>query len=708
MPLLTIDFWYYLSNAPSILVLVLGFGFVIFFHELGHFLAAKWVGIKVEQFAVGFGQALLSWRKGIGLRIGNTQKEYQARIEGYVAEKYKDDPFVREKRGEQYDRALIEAEQELGLGETEYRLNWIPLGGYVKMLGQDDLRPNATADDPRSYNRKSIAARMVVVSAGVIMNVLLAGIGFMVLFMMGFRVPPAQVGSIASGSPAQNAIGTDGKRHPLQVGDVIVDYQNKPQEDFTKIGLNTALSAEGQREPIKVRHIDGTTEQLQITPLPDSTGGNFLSIGIGAPRRLAGPDAKLVKIDREAEKYALADDAAVQPGEVVTHINGKEVKPDEFWKLDEALQDPAGNPVKLTVRNASNTSDADRVVHPRFEHLFGGKELNMAGMMPRPLIESILPNSAAKDKLQPGDVVVSVSIGSDRTDNPTSEQLRDRLGKAGEGHSKVTLVVLRDGNKVTVDGLEPNITVDKEKGRRGLGINLIYDDQHAVVAGVTKDSPAEAAHIPAGVTIATIGGEKVRSWFDMQRLLGQAAPNQPVNVTYTGEAGEATTSLKLDEDQAFAVKHLRRVGLLLLDEYTITRKASNPLQAAYWGVTETRDFILQFYLTLRRMVAGSVSPNQLMGPLGIFVGGARFAFKGWDWLLWFLSMISANLAVVNFLPIPIVDGGLFTFLILEKIKGRPLSARTQLIAQYVGLAFLAGVFLFVTYHDLLRFTGFGS
>ena len=91
-----------------------------------------------------------------------------------------------------------------------------------------------------------------------------------------------------------------------------------------------------------------------------------------------------------------------------------------------------------------------------------------------------------------------------------------------------------------------------------------------------------------------------------------------------------------------------------------------------------------------------------MGPLGIFSSGAKIAAKGADWLLWFLSMISANLAVVNFLPIPIVDGGLFTFLILEKIQGKPLSARAQAIAQYVGLAFLAGVFLFVTYNDILR------
>ena len=124
--------------------------------------------------------------------------------------------------------------------------------------------------------------------------------------------------------------------------------------------------------------------------------------------------------------------------------------------------------------------------------------------------------------------------------------------------------------------------------------------------------------------------------------------------------------------------------------------------AAWWGVVETRDFVLQFYLTLKRMIQGTISYTNMMGPVGIFVAGTHFADKGTDWLIWFLSMISANLAVVNFLPIPIVDGGLFTFLIIEKIKGKPLSARTQSIAQIVGLAILVSVFLLVTYQDITR------
>src|ERR1700761_1277473 len=107
------------NTAISVALLVLGFGFVIFWHELGHFLAAKWVGIKVEQFAVGFGQAIVAWRKGIGFRVGTTLPEHDRAIERYLEE----NPEVSSLSTSE---AIIKAEKALGLGETEYRLNWIP------------------------------------------------------------------------------------------------------------------------------------------------------------------------------------------------------------------------------------------------------------------------------------------------------------------------------------------------------------------------------------------------------------------------------------------------------------------------------------------------------------------------------------------------------------------------------------------------------
>src|SRR5205823_3672119 len=131
-------------NVLSVAGLVIGFGFVVFWHELGHFLAAKWVGIRVEQFAVGMGQAILAWRKGLGLRVGTTTPEFERRVKEHIVSGQSHQKEQDEITPQQFDQAAV----ELGISETEYRLNWVPLGGYVKMFGQDDMNPAASADHP--------------------------------------------------------------------------------------------------------------------------------------------------------------------------------------------------------------------------------------------------------------------------------------------------------------------------------------------------------------------------------------------------------------------------------------------------------------------------------------------------------------------------------------------------------------------------------
>src|SRR5438034_9345762 len=109
----------FFEQTTNILLLIFGFGFVIFWHELGHFLAAKWAGVRVEQFAVGFGQALVSWRKGIGFKLGNSSAEYQRRIERYLVDHERSQLQLKETvttTAEQEQRAA----EALGIGETEY------------------------------------------------------------------------------------------------------------------------------------------------------------------------------------------------------------------------------------------------------------------------------------------------------------------------------------------------------------------------------------------------------------------------------------------------------------------------------------------------------------------------------------------------------------------------------------------------------------
>ena len=668
----------FLFQTWSVVLLVLGFGFVVFFHELGHFLAAKYVGIKVEQFAVGFGQAVLSWRKGLGVTWGSSGKKMEAL--------------------EKQEREGLQKIDLSRYGDTEYRINWIPLGGYVKMLGQDDLKPGVTVEDPRSYNKKSISARMLVVSAGVIMNVILAAIGFMIVFLIGFKVPPAVVGSVFPGSAAQKTVRQDdGQPAPLQVGDRIRYFDGKYQHDFTKISLNVALVEEGASVPLYVERAGtGKGEHLLITPERRSEDAKgFLSLGIIQPMELRGLDDKQALSPALLSPELQPDDVRlIKPGDVITKIGDEDVKVNEYYKLDRALQQ--GRPVQVTVTNAGQTRQV--TVQPHFLEPFGKEMLNIAGLLPRPMVQSLLEGSKIRGQLKPGDVIVSITSGSDRMDHPTQKSLLDRILKAGEEGRTVDLTVVRDGKELPLKGLNPAVRI--EKGR-GLGIALAVDEQNPLVAGTVSGSPTSA--IPAGSTITSIDAKPVRNWFDVQTYLASAQADRPVAIAVRTADGEVKTfETRLSADQLADVRSNRYGQWLLLHEQIENRQTDNPFVAAAWGVTETRDFILQFYLTLQRMFQGSVSYKNMMGPVGIVTAGAHFAFKGTDWLIWFLAMISANLAVVNFLPIPIVDGGLFTFLILEKIQGKPLSQRTQSIAQVVGLALILSVFLLVTYQDILR------
>jgi regulator of sigma E protease len=551
---------------------------------------------------------------------------------------------------------------------------------------------------------------MFVVSAGVIMNILLAAIGFMIVFLMGFKVQPPVVGSVIPGSPAAHAVRPDGTPAPLRVGDRILMYDDKWQHDFTKITLNVALSGEGH-VPMYVQRRDGTKERLEVNPeRAGAEGSGFLMIGVGPPLSLKGlePTARIddsLRNEPDKLQFVPKDCLAVQPGETITAINGEPVRSaaeaDEYWKLDDAIQNSNGQPVKITVAGADG-KPRDELVHPQFMQPFSMSPLNFAGMVPRASIEQINTNSSARGKLMPGDVVLAMTFSADQATvtNPTVQEVKSRLEKAGQTSQPVDFKVLRDGKELDIKGLVPNVRLGKSQ--YGLSVALSVDEQHPVVAATLEKSPAQSAGIPAGATITAINDQSVQSWFDVKRILSDAKAGVPAKVAVTTSTGPKEFTLDLGNEQIAQIAGMTYTHPLALRDRIVPRKTASPITAAAWGVTETRDFVLQFYLTLQRMVQGSVSYKNMMGPVGIFNAGRHFAYKGFDWLIWFLAMISANLAVVNFLPIPIVDGGLFTFLVVEKIQGKPLSAKTQSIAQFVGLAIILSVFLLVTYQDIAR------
>lgn len=161
--------------------------FLIFFHELGHFLAARFFGVRVDVFSIGFGNKIFSFKKG----------------------------------------------------DTEYRLSMIPLGGYVKMKGQDDLDPAKQNQDFDSYNTKHPLQRIVILFAGPFANFLLAFFAYLLIAMSGFSVAAPVVKQATPDFPAYKA--------GIRDGDEIVRINNKDIKTWYEL-TKAIQSSEGTVE----------------------------------------------------------------------------------------------------------------------------------------------------------------------------------------------------------------------------------------------------------------------------------------------------------------------------------------------------------------------------------------------------------------------------------------------------------------------------
>ena len=137
----------------------------------------------------------------------------------------------------------------------------------------------------------------------------------------------------------------------------------------------------------------------------------------------------------------------------------------------------------------------------------------------------------------------------------------------------------------------------------------------------------------------------------------------------------------------------------VFEALTYQRSAGSFSEAVGLGLKETGTSLSMVYRLLQRMVQGQISPKMLSGFVGIGEQAGMAFEQGWSQFLLFLTMISANLAVLNFLPIPVLDGGHMVFLIYEGIRGKPASERVIVGFTYAGLILILSLVVFSTSLD---------
>ncbi|MHC4322729.1 MAG: site-2 protease family protein [Planctomycetota bacterium] len=670
-----------ISFFGNALLVLLGFGAVVIVHEFGHFIVAKLSGIKVEAFSLFMPPMLLGVRK--------TEKGIRVRILPEIVPKKDDDSG---------NGALcFTIDRKCKPSDTEYRVGLIPFGGFVKMLGQEDAGPVKSSDDPRSYANKPPHTRAAVLAAGVTFNVISAVIVFMVVFLVGIKLTPAVVGDVVPNSPAARA--------GLKAGDEIIEVAGETEDlDFGNIAIAAALSGRDEKVQMKIRHLDGTEGDFAIVAeqLP---GESMRGFGIMAPESLT--IGKLSKDDADD----LFTKTGLLHGDLIKSVNGRHVT--TYLEMAQIVQESFVPEIKLSAERIDPVSKETRLIETKIGMSLssperpGMSESALSGdiytLVPRLQITDVVAGKDIDDtkpSLRRNDIILAIG----NVENPSYQQMRDITTEHKD--KDLSVKVLRTEN----DGAEQivTVTVVPRRAKRGkkvmIGVGIAYDFERAVVAGtIAPEEGSAALEIPPGAAITAVDGTPVFSFFEVVREIRKYA-GQRITIDYRLNE-QVAGAVPMDVpggDDLFAVKSTF-AELIPFKPLERTYKAAGPIDAVVMGYRKTVMFVAQTYVTLRRLIGGLVSPKDLMGPVGIMTLSYRIvAERPFVYYVYFLGLISAAIAVFNFLPLPPLDGGLVVLLVVEKIKGSALSERVQAIIAYAGWAVIGSLILYVTFNDIVR------
>ena len=577
--------------------------------------------------------------------------------------------------------------------------------------------------DPRSYPAKPVPARMAIISAGVIMNLIFAVILAGIAFTLGVRELPATIGAVTPGSPAWTAGIVPGSKI-LRMG-----HAGKPYEHLRFEELTTAVILNGYDRdlPMLIRRPDGQEVEYDLRP------SNRLK--------------PLTKRPTVGVIHQMGREVRVRPGEAaylnpvstppledkdrVVKLDGQPIEAD--WDINALLaRHPKGSVTLEVERSASASEGAGKqppqkltvTVQPRAMRGIG------ASMQIGPIVAIRKGSPAEEAGFHVGDKIVEVN--GEAVGDPLS--LPQRLVPQDSSPEAIKFVVTRtdrqgvESNRTLTVRPEPPLQFDSDFPLGGPtaveSIGIAYGVTRTV-ASVDPGSPAEKAGLQAGDIITEAefipAGDKQReqegdvllreafkpivlddslkSWTYVLTRMQLSLPDTKVKLTWTRDAKQESALVEVEDSQTFFDESR---GLSFYGTSEIHR-ADSFGEAAFLGFRETTERVKEVLLILHSLVTGRISATNLSGPAGIIYTASGFASEGVPKLLIFLTILSANLAVLNFLPIPALDGGHMLFLAAEGIRGKPVDERLQIRLTIAGVICLLSLMVFATAMDIGRF-----
>jgi regulator of sigma E protease len=543
--------------------LVLGFSGLIFIHELGHFALAKWNGVRVYVFSLGMGPYLVSFTF----------------------------------RG------------------TLYALSLIPIGGYVKLMGQDDLNPTEdSSPDPHDYRNKRPGQKAAILAAGAAFNIMLTLLIFTLCYWHGMEMKAPTIGKMAPDSKlGQATIKVNGEDRPanLHEGERILAVNGVAVKSYFEAMLQVSGAPKGSEI---VLHLDreAPNDYVYVKVNFDKKLG-ATGIGMSPYYQRSKYYLGFTTRDRVAvlgfkdpndpNAPSAARDAGVKEGDTILRINGKPVNDDEAFIVE--VQGCGGNKIDLLISSDANKK-SDTVeertvsVTPRFYEKTGNWRIGLSPGLLRQVTDLDAQSQAAKAGLKKGDYIIFFQ--------PTDEHWEG----SRRVYSRGALAWKKDP----------------------------FDDKDVV---------------------------------------------QHAELTNLSMEGSGFNFVQKHDDTYF---------------YQAEGGFFDALSVAW---TDTVHFGGSVFTVLRGFFTGDVGGKAISGPGGI--GKAMYHVASRSSIvefLWFLGFISLNLGMLQFLPIPLLDGWHLLMVLVEKIKGSPVAPKVLEISQVVGIVIVGSLLLFATYNDFVR------